>query len=82
MDLKAKNVDLIAELRTQLALAVQAHDYTKKDLAMAEERAAFYKAAYEDLKKPVSKGLSTKWKVILIGGVIVAGAVIGYAASR
>jgi len=79
---KAKQAELLGEIRTQLALEKQAHDYTRKDLAMAEERAAFYKAAYEDLKTPMSKGLSTKWKVILIGGVIVAGAVIGYAVSR
>lgn len=83
VDLKAKNVDLVTELRTQLALAVQARDYTLKDLAMAEERAAFYKAAYEDLKKPApSKGISLKWKVLAVAGVVVAGAVIGYAVSK
>ena len=82
-DVKAKNVDLLAEVRTQLALERQAHDYTKQDLKMAEDRAAFYKAAYEDLKKPPpSKGISLKWKVITVAGVVVAGAVIGYAVTR
>jgi len=82
-DVKAKNVDLLAEVRTQLALERQAHDYTKQDLKMAEDRAAFYKAAYEDLKQPApSKGISLKWKVITVAGVVVAGAVIGYAVTR
>ena len=82
-DLKAKQADLLGELRTQLALEKAAHEYTKRDLKLVSEREQFYRSAYEDLKKPPpSTGMSKAVKWGIIGAVVVAGAVIGYAVTR
>jgi len=83
LDLKAENTAVLAEVHKQLDLERQAHSYTRTELKQAEERATFYKGVYEDLKKPPpSKGISLKWKVITVAGVVVAGAVIGYVVTR
>ena len=82
-DMKAKNIDLVAEVEKQLGLERQAHDYTRTQLKQAEDRAAFYKSAYDDLKvPPKTPWLTRKAKVAIIVGVIAAGAVTVYAVSR
>ena len=82
-EVTAKNAALITELRTQIDLEKEAHEYTRKELKATADREAFYKQVYEDLKKPPpSKGMSRAVKWGIVGAVVVAGAVIGYAVSR
>jgi hypothetical protein len=82
-DLKAKHVDLVAEVEKQLGLERQAHDYTRTQLKQAEDRAAFYKKAYDDLKVPPKTPWLTKGqKVAIVVGVIAAGAATLYLVSR
>lgn len=82
-ELKAKNVDLVAEVEKQLGLERQAHEYTRTQLKAAEDRAAFYQGAYNDLKTPPkTPWLTKKAKVAIVLGVIAAGAVTVYAVSR
>jgi len=82
--LKVDGAKLEAEIRTQLALEKQAHEYTARELGLATERAVLYERLYGELKQvpPPSKGLSKGRKAAIIAGVIAAGAVIGYAVSR
>jgi len=81
---KAENAALVGELRKQLDLEKEAHGLTRRDLALASERADFYARAYQDLKKPPpSKAMSRAVKWGLVVGIAVAGAAVaGYVVSR